>query len=113
MKTNLRGELTDLSREKEKYTMRNNSMVMAVAEYLKKDKNIATSKNLITPVLVNSLITIGNLASLKKMHEDGADLSAVDYLGRSALHVVATNGNIQIAEYLIKTKTCNLNLINN
>ena len=37
MKTNLRGELTDLSREKEKYTMRNNSMVMAVAEYLKKD----------------------------------------------------------------------------
>jgi len=97
MKTNLRGELTDKSKEKDKYTMRNNQMVMAVADYLKKDKNAQTSKQ-ITPVLVNSLISIGNLSSLKKLHANGADLNAVDYLGRSALHVVCNqNGNVKIA----------------
>jgi len=40
MKTNLRGELTDKSREKEKYTMRNTAMITAIANYLKQGKNI-------------------------------------------------------------------------
>lgn len=112
MKTNLRGELTDKSREKAKFSMQNNTMVMAIAQYLKKDKNQAIGKS-ITPVLVNSLISIGNLTSLKQLHSDGADLNAVDYLGRSALSVVAANGNIKIAEYLISTEACDLNLVNN
>jgi len=65
-------------------------------------------------VLVNSLISIGNLSSLKKLHEDGADLNAVDYLGRSALHVVcAIGGNVKIAEYLIASKSCDINMKNN
>ena len=34
MKTNLNGELTDTNRDKEKYSMKNNEMVMAMHNYL-------------------------------------------------------------------------------
>ena len=56
MKKNLRGELTE-TRLKEKYSFKNNSMVMAIANFLKVD-DFAEIKEInatISPVLVNSI----------------------------------------------------------
>jgi len=104
MRTNLRGELTDQSRVKETYSLANNKMVMAIAEFLKVNDydDIKEINQTITPVLVNSVVSQGNLALLKKLKNEGADLNNVDYLGRSALHVVSsTTGNLEIVGFLV------------
>ena len=57
MKKNLRGELTE-PRLKQKYSLSNNHMVMAIANYLKAD-DFADIKEIhatVTPVLVNSVV---------------------------------------------------------
>lgn len=57
MRKNIRGELTE-PRLKQKYSLQNNQMVMAIANYLKAD-DFADLKEIhatITPVLVNSVV---------------------------------------------------------
>ena len=83
-------------------------MVLAVAGYLNISDNEDINKinNSITPVLVNSVAKSGNLKLLQKLHREGADLDAIDYLGRSVLHVVANTNEtpemIEIMRYLVK-----------
>ena len=49
---------------------------------------------------------------LKKLHKEGADLDAVDYLGRGIVHVIAhTLGSESLAQYLVHRKNINLNLL--
>ena len=79
-------------------------MVQAVAKYLKisDNENITQIESCVTPILVNSVASTGNLDLLKKLHMDGADLDAIDYLGRGVLHVVAnSNEGVEIAKYLV------------
>lgn len=56
MKKNLRGELTEM-RLKEKYSLKNNNMVMAIANFLNVDDyaDIKEIHATISPVLVNSI----------------------------------------------------------
>ncbi len=58
MMKNLRGELTD-SHNKEKFSMQNSKMVMAIAESLKvKDmEGMKEISKVLIPVLVNSMIS--------------------------------------------------------
>ena len=108
MKTSMRGELTNTLVDDHNFELVHSDMVMAVAEYMNVTDNEDINKiNLsITPVLVNSVAKSGNLALLQKLHREGADLDAIDYLGRSVLHVVAsieeTPEMIEIMRYLIK-----------
>jgi ankyrin repeat protein len=46
------------------------------------------------------------------LREEGADLNAVDYLGRSPLHVVASTGSIKIASYLL-SQDVELDMVDN
>ena len=43
----------------------------------------------------------GDLASIKQYKDQGGDLRATDYDGRSALHLVSANGDVTTAAYLL------------
>jgi len=76
----LRGELTD-TRNKEKFSLSNSKMVMAIAKSLEVNDqdSIKLINNVITPVLVNSLVSTVSLvvmlpkrlAQLKSARVDG------------------------------------------
>ena len=57
MGKNLRGELTDTSSTKEKFSLSNNKMVMAFAKTLQVEtfEDIKEINETITPVLINSV----------------------------------------------------------
>ncbi len=57
MSKNLRGELTDTSSTKEKFSLSNNKMVMAIAKTLQVEtfEDIKEINETITPVLINSV----------------------------------------------------------
>ena len=76
---------------------------MAVANYMKvKDfEDIREISHSISPVLVNSLVSIGDLTALEGLRQQGADLNAVDNMGRAAIHVVCSvSNNLEVANYL-------------
>ena len=79
-------------------------MVLGVANYLNTQNHddIQHIKKSLSPVLLNSVSSTGNLELLKKLHKEGCDLDSIDYLGRGILHVVAnTLGREDIARYLV------------
>ena len=93
-------------------------MVLAVADYLKvtdneEIKKISTS---LTPVLVNSVAQAGNLKLFIQMHKEGADLDAIDYNGKSVLHILTnmdeSTDHVNILNYIVKCKV-NLDLLDN
>ena len=65
MKTNMRGELTDFGRAKDKYSLKNNKMVMAIADTLKVSDfdDMQQINKTITPVLINSVVSTVSSAS--------------------------------------------------
>lgn len=94
-KTSMRGELTTASSVEEKFEFTNNDMVLGVANYLNTNDHddIEQIKKSLTPVLLNSVSSTGNLDLLKKLQKEGCDLDSIDYLGRSVLHVIACTHN--------------------
>ena len=105
MNTNMRGELSNQHLNDHQFELTNGEMAQAVAKYLKssKSEDIAETNSCITPILVNSVASTGNLDLLKKLHTEGADLNATDYLGRGVIHVIANyQGGVEIANYLVK-----------
>ena len=104
MKTNIKGELTSQHADDHEFELTNPDMAKAVAHYLKVSDNVDISqiKHAITPILVNSVAKAGNLEILKKLHNDGADLDAIDYIGQAAIHVVSScKGREEIIRYLV------------
>ena len=102
--TSLRGELTNAAAIEEKFEFTNNEMVLGVANYLNTQNHddIQHIKKSLSPVLLNSVSSTGNLELLKKLHKEGCDLDSIDYLGRGLLHVIAsTPGREEIARYLV------------
>jgi ankyrin repeat protein len=79
-------------------------MVLAIADYLKvsETEDLRQIHKSISPVLLNSIAGSNNLDLFVKMHKEGADLDAVDYMGRSVVHVLASSGSAEMAKYLIK-----------
>lgn len=122
MRKNIRGELTE-PRLKQKYSLQNNQMVMAIANSLKADDfaDIKEIHSTITPVLVNSavqavstleLIQQRNIELLRKLQKEGADFNSVDYLGRAALHVICNDkNNLEIAKFIVNEGSVNLDLL--
>ena len=52
--------------------------------------------------LLLAVVTEGNLDKVKLLHQNGANLAATDTDGNNALHVAAEQGNVEVAEYLLK-----------
>jgi len=68
MMKNLRGELTD-THNKDKFSLSNSKMVMAVAKSLEVNDNdsIKLINNVVTPVLINSLVsTVSHTLKINK-----------------------------------------------
>jgi hypothetical protein len=65
MMKNLRGELTDV-KNKDKYSMSNAKMVMAIAQSLNATdhESIKEIKEVLTPVLVNSIVATVSFTNL-------------------------------------------------
>jgi hypothetical protein len=71
MKTSIRGELTDSTKKQDAFSIKNSEIVMAVANYLKvKDfEDIREINYTISPVLVNSLVSLGDIEALEVLRQ--------------------------------------------
>lgn len=116
MNTSMRGELTNITSIEEKFEFTNNEMVLGIAEYLNANSSdeVQAIKKSLSPVLLNSVASTGNLELLQKLHKEGCDLDSIDYLGRGLLHVIAqTHGRAEVAAYLTQHRHINLDLLDN
>ena len=56
---------------------------------------------------------IGDVAEIKRLHKKRVDLTMEDYDGRTAIHVAAAAGHLDVIMYLAKQKKANLNVQDN
>jgi lysophospholipase len=101
MKRNMRGELTN-TQGSQKFSMQNSTFVGAVAQVLKTNlpedyKSIAYA---LTPTLINSVTSTGNIDLLKKLRKEGADLNCCDYNHLSAIHIAVQYNYLDMVKYL-------------
>lgn len=99
MQSNLRGELT-LSKPAE---MQEEDLIEAVARSLR----LSTPRELdqlgatLYPAMVNTAVVAQDTNKIKNLQSYGADLSAVDYDQRTALHVACSEGSLEVVKFLI------------
>ena len=67
LSTSLRGELTDLKRQKNMFSLRNSNLVRAIAKVLKSEEaeDYRLISHTIEPVLVNSIASTVSILNLK------------------------------------------------
>jgi len=106
LSTSMRGELTDIKRQKEIFSLKNSNLVRAIAKVLNshESEDYKLISQTIQPVLVNSIASTGDLAQLQQLKEEGVDFNCVDYRARSALHIACLHGYKQVVRFLIKEK---------
>jgi 60kDa lysophospholipase len=98
MQSNLRGELTS-----GKIEMKDFDLVDAVARSL----HISTLKELsqlgqtLFPAMLNTAVVHGDISKMENLKGYGADLSAVNYDQRTALHLAAAQGNLEVTKFLL------------
>lgn len=103
---NMRGELTDLKRQKDVFSLKNSNLVRAIAKVLnsKETEDYKLISQTIQPVLVNSIASTGDLSQLAQLKEEGVDFNCVDYRARSALHIACIHGYFEVVKFLLKEK---------
>ena len=97
MTKNLRGELTE--EKKTKFSFKDQSFIRSVALVLNQD--VGEVKAALEPILLCACANIGDLDQIRVMYEDGADLNASDYDGRTIMHLAASEGHIEIVRFAI------------
>ncbi|KAM3716866.1 L-asparaginase [Dirofilaria immitis] len=99
MVKNIRGELTVAKAE----PLKDLEIVSQMARFL----HLSSSHEMkllchaIFPQLLCYAASNGDIEMLKALHENGVDLSVVDYNGRNALHVAASAGHVGAVKYLL------------
>lgn len=103
MMQSLKGELTDIKKEQNTFSLKNSQMVQAVSKILNvtDQEDIKQINTSLAPLLVNSVTTSGNICLMKQLASEGADFTLVDYRGRAPIHVAAIKGDIEIVKFLI------------
>ena len=106
MMTNLRGELTDLKKASNTFTLANKNMVMAVSKVLKlsHSKEIQSVAPSIEPLLVNAVTTNGNVDLMRQLALQGLSFNQFDYRGRSPIHIVAISNDLNALKFLISQR---------
>lgn len=99
MQNNLRGELTNGKGPE----LQDYDLVDAVARslHLSTPKELEQLGAVLFPAMVNSSVTTGDLNKIDMLKSYGADLSAVNYDLRTALHVACAEGNEEVVKHLL------------
>lgn len=101
--TNIRGELTP--GKAERFSFRERQFVDSVARVLNQGELMGSDpeiKRALFPVLLCAAGSRGDVDALRRMAEDGINLSAADYDGRTALHLAAAEGKLEAVRFLIQ-----------
>jgi class 3 adenylate cyclase len=74
----------------------------SVVEYLQK-QGISLSREAIRELEVQlcALVSRGDLPRINKLFACGVSVNSGDHLGRSALHIASSGGNVEVVQYLI------------
>ncbi|KAL3985799.1 L-asparaginase [Acanthocheilonema viteae] len=98
MMENIRGELTVI---KEK-PLRELEIVSQMARFPHLNTfEIKFLRHAFLPQLLCHAANSGDIELLNALHENGANLSAVDYSGRNVLHIAASAGHVDVVKYLL------------
>lgn len=99
MVSNLRGELTtDKPGQLEEF-----DLIDAVARSLQisSPKELSHLGETLFPAMVNSSVLFGDTAKIDMLKSHGANLSAVNYDHRTALHIACCEGNEKVVRHLL------------
>lgn len=99
MGSNLRGELTSEKPMK----LQEIDLIDAVAASLQisSPKELSQLGETLFPAMVNASVLSGDTNKIDMMRSHGADLSAVNYDHRTALHIACCEGNVKIVKHLL------------
>lgn len=75
---------------------------MAKFLHLSTSQEVKFLRDALFPPLLCHAANSGDVELLEGLRENGANLSAIDYSGRSALHVAASAGHANAVKYLLK-----------
>uniref|UniRef100_A0A1I8EFE5 ANK_REP_REGION domain-containing protein n=1 Tax=Wuchereria bancrofti TaxID=6293 RepID=A0A1I8EFE5_WUCBA len=99
MVKNIRGELT-VTQPK---PLRDLEIVSQMTRFLHLNTSheMEFLRHAVLPQLLCHAASNGNLELLRALRENGANLSAIDYNGRNALHIAASAGHVDAVKYLL------------
>lgn len=99
MQSNLRGELTSGKAPE----MQDYDLVDAVARslHLSTPNELSQLGNTLFPAMVNSSVQAGDIGKVDVLKGYGADLSAINYDRRTALHIASAEGNVDMVRHLL------------
>ncbi len=104
MQRSLRGERSE-PQNQTRFSFRERAFLDSVARTISSvaspdDKSYL--ERTLYPVLLCAASEIGDIEGLQRMFDDGANLNAYDYNGRTALHVAATAGQLRTVQFLLQ-----------
>ena len=103
MSQNLKGELSNVRRDENKFSLKNSEFIKGLASYLQSDKpeEIHQIVKTIEPVIVNSAASVGDIKAFNYLKDTGINFGVVDYRGRNCLHIAAISRNFEIADFVL------------
>ncbi|EGT38922.1 hypothetical protein CAEBREN_28810 [Caenorhabditis brenneri] len=103
LQANLRGEMTVAT----KGAMRELDIIPHIAKCLRvsSSQEVQLLRDIILPPMFCNAAKTNDVEILKSLKAAGVNFSATDYNLRTALHVAASNGNIESVNYLLKIGT--------
>lgn len=99
MQNNLRGELTNGKAPE----LQDYDLVDAVARslHLSTPKELEQLGAVLFPAMVNASVITGDISKIDMLKSYGADLSAINYDLRTALHIACAEGNEEVVKHLL------------